>query len=114
MNVLKHFTHCWIEALFIGSFGLSLFHVRSLNVNSGALNLPGSNSLSSKNSPFQIFSASFRGTGGEWIPTETASLDDECTGAGSRLNSKVVGRSPVSLETWIAQIHDRAKAATIC
>ena len=48
------------------------------------------------------------------MPTETASLIDGCTGAGSRLNSKVVGRSPVSLETWIAQAHDRAKAATIC
>ena len=99
MTELKQTTHCWIDVILFGSLGLSLFDIKSLSVNSGAPSLLGSSSLSSTNSPFQIFSASFLGTGGEWIPTGTASLDEGAGSGGSRLARGVISWSPEPCST---------------
>ena len=73
-NELKHTTHCWMVVIFLGSLGLSLLDIKSMRVTSGAPKRHGSSSLSSMNSPFLIFSASFLEIGGECDPTANASI----------------------------------------
>ena len=93
---LKHTTHCWIVVILLASFCLSLLATRSRKVSSGAPNRLGNNSLSSRNSPLQILSASFLGTGGEWVPTATASLEGDGTAEGNRLGRGVDGERPAT------------------
>ena len=70
----KHTTHCSIDVICLSS--LDLCCNVSARVGSGTPRRWGSNALKSTNSPFQIFSASLAGTGGELCPTTTPPTKD--------------------------------------
>ena len=92
VNEQKHTTHCSIDVICLSS--LDLRCNASARVGSGAPRRWGSNALKSTNSPFQIFSSSLAGTGGELCPTTTPPTKDGASTIGTTEPSGVSPSEP--------------------
>ena len=84
------------------AFALELPENSSQSVGSGAPRRAGESSAKSTYSPFQAFSASLRGIGGEHEPISTASVEVSLLLGGSSERKVVLGESAAPL--WGATI----------